>query len=145
MAIVTNFPNKSKNDASEIIISDELAESLGINNDNPTVDDAFNKMDENIKNSGSKANSVSVTLNTSWTEQADGTFAQTVSVTGVTGEDSQAIVVDIDLDGTDIDADIAVMEAWGCVNRCDPGSGTLKFVCYGDTPTVAIPLNVVVM
>ena len=93
----------------------------------------------------SAGESVSKTLTTSWTEQSDGTFAQTISVDGVTGEDSQPIVVDIDLDGTDIDADIAVMEAWGCVNRCDPGSGTLKFVCYGDTPTVAIPLNVVVM
>lgn len=93
----------------------------------------------------SSPESVTKTLTTSWTEQSDGTFAQTISVDGVTGEDSQPIVVDIDLDGTDIDADVAVMEAWGCVNRCDPGSGTLKFVCYGNTPTVAIPLNVVVM
>lgn len=94
---------------------------------------------------GSVAKSLTATLTTTWTEQSDGTFAQSVSVDEVTADDKQAITVDCDLDGTDIDADIAVLEAWGCVNRCDQGDGKLTFVCYGDKPTVAIPLNVVVM
>lgn len=93
----------------------------------------------------SSVDAVTAVLGTTWTEQADETFAQTVSVDGVTADKTQAIAVDVALSGTDIDADVAVLEAWGCVNRCDQGDGKLTFVCYGDTPTVAIPLNVVVM
>lgn len=93
----------------------------------------------------SSVDATSVVLSTTWTEQADETFAQTISVDGVSEDNEQAIAVDVALSGTDIDADVAVLEAWGCVNRCDQGDGKLTFVCYGDKPTVAIPLNVVVM
>lgn len=86
------------------------------------------------------AEEVQVTLPTSW---SNGKI--TVNVEGVTGDPNQPIIVDMNLTGTDKDADIAVMEAWGCVNRAYPGVGTITFECYGDTPTIAIPLNVVVM
>lgn len=89
------------------------------------------------------ADGVTTSLSTTWTEQADGTFAQSISVQNVTANNQ--IVVDCSLSGTDIDADVAVLEAWGCVNRCDQAAGTLTFYCYGDIPTVAIPVNVVVM
>lgn len=86
---------------------------------------------------------VSVTLTTNWREQSNGTFAQTITVPGVTADNE--VVVDCNLSGTDIDADIAVLEAWGCVNRASQATNSLTFYCYGDTPTVTIPLNVVVM
>lgn len=85
----------------------------------------------------------SATLTTTWSEQSDGSYAQTVSVTGVT--DSNNVVVDCALTGSDIDADIAVLEGWGCVNRATQDWDSMTFYCYGDVPTVSIPLNVVVM
>lgn len=91
----------------------------------------------------STVDGVTAVLSTNWTEQADGSFAQSITVEGVT-TDSE-VVVDCNLTGSDIDADIEVMTAWGCVNRAAQATNSLTFYCYGDTPTVAIPLNVVVM
>lgn len=91
----------------------------------------------------STVDGVTAVLSTNWTEQADGSYAQSITVEGV-ASDSE-VVVDCNLTGTDIDADIEVMEAWGCVNRAKQATNSLTFYCYGDTPTVAIPLNVVVM
>lgn len=85
------------------------------------------------------------TLTTGWTVQDDGTYAQTVNVEGVTGAADQAIWVDCHLTREDIDADIAILEAWGCINNVEPAEGSLTFYCYGDVPTVAIPVNVVVI
>ena len=85
------------------------------------------------------------TLTTEWTEQEDGTFAQSLAVEGVTGDPEQAIWADCALTRQDIDADVAVLEAWSCINTVEPGEGTLTFYCYGDIPTVAIPVNMVVM
>lgn len=86
---------------------------------------------------------VTVALPSTWTEQVDGSFATSVTVVGVTS-DCQ-VVVDCNLTGTDIDADIEVMTAWGCVNRASQSTNTLTFYCYGETPTISIPINVVVM
>ena len=91
----------------------------------------------------STVDGVTAVLSTNWTEQADGTFAQSVTVMGV--ETESEVVVDCNLTGSDIDADIAVMEAWGCVNRAKQATNSLTFYCYADKPTVAIPINVVVM
>lgn len=78
-----------------------------------------------------------------WLEQSDGSFAQTVPVAGVKADNEN--MVDVALSGADIDADVAVLTAWGCVNRASQAAGALTFYCYGDKPDVAIPLNVVVM
>ena len=91
----------------------------------------------------STVDGVSAVLSTSWTEQADGSFAQSITVAGVDSESE--VVVDCNLTGTDIDADIEVMTAWGCVNRAKQATNSLTFYCYGEIPTVAIPLNLVVM
>jgi hypothetical protein len=91
----------------------------------------------------STVDGVTIVLTTTWAELTDGTHVQVIDVEGIT--DDSEIVVDCDLIGTDIDADIAVLEAWGCVNRADQVPGALNFYCYGDVPTVAIPLNLVVM
>jgi len=86
---------------------------------------------------------VTVTLSSNWTEQSDGSFANSVTVVGVTNDSE--VVVDCNLTGTDIDADIEVMTAWACVNRATQSANTLTFYCYGDTPTISFPINVVVM
>lgn len=92
----------------------------------------------------SGASGITATLSASgWTEQSDDSYAQTVSVTGVTANNQ--VVVDVALSGSDIDADIEVLNAWGCVNRASQTVNSLTFYCYGDTPTVSIPLNAVVM
>ena len=96
-----------------------------------------------LNNKQAKITNVSVTLPVaSWAEQSDGSFAQTVTASGVTT--SNNVVVDCALSGSDIEADIAVLEGWGCVNRASQASDSLTFYCYGDVPTVAIPLNVVI-
>ena len=91
----------------------------------------------------SAVDGVSVTLTTNWSEQSNGAFAQTITVAGVT-EDNE-VVVDCKLSGTNIDGDIKIMEAWGCVNYATQATNSLTFYCYGDVPTTSIPLNVVVM
>lgn len=108
------------------------------------VDTKFKEIDEQFDNLGSGVEGVTKSLSPSiWVEQSDGSFTQTITV-DLVSTDSE-VVVDCNLTGTDIDADIEVMEAWGCVNRAYEGDKTITFVCYGDVPTVAIPLNLVVM
>lgn len=108
------------------------------------LDEKLKDIDDQFENVGSGVEGVAKSLSPSiWVEQSDGSFTQTITVDLVT-VDSE-VVVDCNLTGTDIDADIAVMEAWGCVNRAYEGDKTITFVCYGDVPTVAIPLNLVVM
>ena len=73
----------------------------------------------------------------------DGALINTISVSGVTT--SNQVIVDCALTSSDKDANIAILQGWGCVNDCKQSSGTLSFYCYGDIPTVNIPLSVVVM
>lgn len=90
------------------------------------------------------ASGVTVTLSANnWAAQADGSYAQTVSVSGVTS--TNQVVVDCALTGSDIASDIAVLKDWGYVNRASQASGSLTFYCYGEKPTISLPLNVVVM
>jgi len=98
--------------------------------------------DKSKLNNMTAMGSVSVTLGISWTAQSDGCYAQTVSVSGVTA--SNQVIVDCALSGSDIDADLAVLEGWGYVNRATQAAGSLTFYCYSTAPTVAIPLSVVV-
>lgn len=99
-------------------------------------------VEEALQNVG--CDGVSATLSaSSWAEQSNGCFSQTVNVSGVTA--SNQVVVDCALSGSDIDADIAMLDGWGCVNRASQASGSLTFYCYRDKPTVNILINVVVM
>ena len=47
--------------------------------------------------------------------------------------------------GTDKDADIAVLQAFSLINRATTGAGTLTVQCFGDVPTVAIPITLLVV
>ena len=92
---------------------------------------------------GSKATTTLVTLAISgWTMGSDGRYYQTVSVPGITA-DTPVINVDCALDGTDLDADAAVSDAWAlpAANNVKQGDGTLTFYSY-EIPSINIPANV---
>lgn len=128
----------------KIDLTDAPPDITVLNQNWDKLDTKLKEVDDRFDTLGSGVEGVPKSLSpTIWVEQSDVTFTQTISVDLVTTESE--VVVDCNLTGTDIDADIAVLEAWGCVNRCYQGDKTLTFVCYGDTPTVAIPINLVVM
>ena len=94
-----------------------------------------------------KPKSILVTLTAAgWTYNGDNRYKQTVNVEGVTTDASQIIVVDVYQDGTDLDADATVLEAW--LDASGPagqnktqGNGTLTFYALS-VPSVNIPVNV---
>lgn len=97
----------------------------------------------------SATTAVSTTLTTAgWAQGADGRYAQTVAVAGVTADESQVIVVDVHLTGTDTAADNEALAAWGpddgsgpSSNNIKQGNGTLTFYCTA-VPSINIPLIV---
>lgn len=93
-------------------------------------------------NNITKAKTATLTIS-GWAVGSDGRYAQTVAVAGVTTDTTKAIYVDVALDGSDLDADAAVLAAWAgpAANNVTQGSGTLTFYSY-DIPAVNIPLNV---
>ena len=92
--------------------------------------------------SGSEAAAYTATLTTSGWAQSGSRYAQTVNVTGVTAS-TPVVMVDVDLSGTDINADAASLEAWGIVsaNNVAQGNGTLTFYALS-VPSVNVPVNV---
>ena len=101
--------------------------------------------DEGI--SGATAKTATLTAS-GWATGADGRYAQTISVSGVTTDESQVIVVDVHLTGTDTAADNEALAAWGpddgsgpSSNNIKQGNGTLTFYCTA-IPSINIPLIV---
>ena len=82
------------------------------------------------------------TLTTSGWAQSGNRYSQTVNVTGVTAS-TPVVLVDVDLSGTDVNADAASLEAWNIVsaNNVAQGNGTLTFYAL-IVPSVNIPVNV---
>ena len=99
-----------------------------------------------LKFDGSTASSATATLTASgWTDNGDGRYKQTVSVSGVTTT-TKVIVVDCDLSTNDTNAKVEILTAWDgpAANDVTQGNGTLTFYSY-DIPNVNIPINVGVM
>ena len=70
-------------------------------------------------------------------------YYQTISVANVTAN-TELILVDCALNGSDLDADATVLEAWGenvSGHNVNQGSGTLTFYSY-EVPTINIPINI---
>ena len=103
---------------------------------------AANEAKTAAANNITKAKTATLTIS-DWAVGSDGRYAQTVDVAGVTTDTTKAIYVDVALDGSDLDADAAVLAAWAgpAANNVTQGSGTLTFYSY-DIPAVNIPLNV---
>lgn len=66
---------------------------------------------------------------------------QTISVDGITT--SSKVVIDVNLSGQSSDNVSSILEDWSNVNDIQTGSGTLVAYCYGDTPTVNLPINII--
>ena len=89
---------------------------------------------------GGKAYTV-LLRSTGWA-QSGNRYSQTVNVTGITAS-TPVVLVDVDLSGTDVNADAASLEAWGIVsaNNVAQGAGTLTFYALS-VPSVNVPVNV---
>lgn len=79
-----------------------------------------------------------------WVQQANDSFAQTVTIANVGLTSASNVIVDCALSMVDLDADVAVLEGWGNVNNAVAGTNQLTFYCYAVKPDVNIPVNVVV-
>ena len=91
---------------------------------------------------GTQSATQTITLTTGGWAQSGSRYSQTVNVTGVTAS-TPVVMVDVDLSGTDLDADAAALEAWGTVsaNNVAQGDGTLTFYAMS-VPSVNVPVNV---
>lgn len=86
-------------------------------------------------------NRVAVTLPASgWSAGSGYAYAQTVSLAGVTAETD--FDVDVELSGTDAEADALILEAFGLVTFADSVSGGIRFACPAEKPGVNIPLTI---
>lgn len=65
---------------------------------------------------------------------------QTISVEGITT--SSNVIIDVNLTGQSSDNVSSILEGWGNVNDVQTGAGTLTAYCYGDAPTVDLPVNI---
>lgn len=83
------------------------------------------------------------TLTTTYAADSNGYQAQTINISGVLETDEP--ILNCVTSGTDKDADIAVLQAFSLINRATTGAGTLTVQCFGDAPTVAIPITLMVV
>lgn len=83
------------------------------------------------------------TLTTTYAEDSNGYQAQTINISGILETDEP--ILNCVTSGTDKDADIEVLQAFSLINRATTGAGTLTVQCFGDAPTVAIPITLLVV
>lgn len=80
------------------------------------------------------------TLSTSWT--GSGPYTQTVAISGILASDMPHIMPAYSSDNATA---IAQKEAWSCVSKAEAAAGGIKFTCFEDKPTTAVPLQIEVM
>ena len=94
--------------------------------------------------SGTKVTQYSGTLlANSWTEDAYGYQAQTITITGLKASYDVDPQWDVALSGTDPDADAALLEGFALIHNYTTGANSLTAQCIGAAPTVNIPVKVV--
>ena len=91
---------------------------------------------------GPAAQSTTVTLTTSGWTASGSRYAQTVSCS-IVAADTPVVLVDVQLTGTDPDADSEVLAAWAGPAACNvaQGEGTLTFYS-AEIPSINIPVSV---
>ena len=77
------------------------------------------------------------TLGTGWT--GSGPYTQTVAVSGILAADMPHITPVYDAANATA---IAQKEAWNCVSKAEAAAGGIKFTCFEDKPTTAIPIQI---
>lgn len=80
------------------------------------------------------------TLSTTWT--GSGPYTQTVAVSGILATDMPHIMPAYSSDNATA---IAQKKAWSCVSKAEAAAGGIKFTCFEDKPTTAVPLQIEVM
>ena len=75
-----------------------------------------------------------------WAAGSGYAYTQTVSLGGVTADTD--FDVDVELGGTDAEADALILEAFGLVIFADSVSGGIRFACPAERPGVNIPLTI---
>lgn len=78
-----------------------------------------------------------------WAKQADGTFTQTASISGVTAENRA--IVDVDMSAATTSTYTTLSEAWFLIGRVYTVANGITFVCYGDAPGTNLSVNVEVL
>ena len=78
------------------------------------------------------------TVGTSWTQEADGSYTQEISITGILETDTPTI--DLVLSDTLATAKSQI-EAWSNVSRIKTSTGKIKVYCYDASPSIEIPIQ----
>lgn len=79
-------------------------------------------------------------LTKAWT--GSGPYTQTVAVAGILETDMPHITPVYDAANATA---IAQKEAWNCVSKAEAAAGGIKFTCFENKPTTAIPIQIEVM
>ena len=79
-------------------------------------------------------------LASNWGDTAP--FVQSVTVQGITAEDSP--VVDLDASGATVDNYGALSESWGCVGRITTGANMITATCFENKPEVDLVVKMMV-
>ena len=77
------------------------------------------------------------TLGTGWT--GSGPYTQTVAVSGILATDMPHITPVYDAANATA---IAQKKAWNCVSKAEAAAGGIKFTCFENKPTTAIPIQI---
>ena len=83
-------------------------------------------------------------LASGWSEDSHGYQAQTITITGLKASYDVDPQWDVALSGTDPDADAALLEGFALIHNYVTGADSLTAQCIGSTPTINIPVKVVV-
>jgi hypothetical protein len=70
-------------------------------------------------------------------------YVQTVAVTGVTATDNP--IADIDMSSATNDNSVDLLSAWGTIGKMSAGSDSITAYCYGDKPTLDIPIKLLII
>lgn len=109
--------------------------------DNDTLNPNFTTIDTRLKADAdgiAKINSVkTATISTTWTGSVP-PYTQTISISGILSTDTPIIGV---VYSSTLATAIAQKEAWGLIGDIETNNGSITVKCFGDKPTVAIPIQ----
>ena len=83
-------------------------------------------------------------LASGWAEDSYGYQAQTITISGLQADYDVDPQWDVELSGTDPDADAALLEGFALIHNYKTGANSLTAQCIGKAPSVNIPVKVVV-
>lgn len=90
----------------------------------------------------SKAILYSKDVSATWTDNSDGSYSQTITVDGITENDTP--LADIVL-GDDVDTNKAALGAWSCISRITTANGSITLWAYENKPGVAFKIRLKVV